>query len=261
MKYIERIAKTDQTERKQAIVDILNKMGVRFDLQGACVGEHRAENIVVSCNPSDRRLVIGAHYDSVDGSTGANDNASGCSVLLHLIGGLGNTKHSIDFVFFDREERIGHGSEVYIDIVGKENISAMINLDMCGYGDTITISDKGNVSNSAFCGILDEKILGKHTVAITGFLPNGDDDRFTDANIPNISVCTLRSKDIKFFQYVGKLITAGKPLSEEDEKQFLSLDVVSTMHLGKNDNIHSCNQPCIDMVTQWLSDGLTSRRI
>ncbi len=85
MKYVERIAKINQLERKQAIIDILDGMGMQFDLQTARVGDHGVENILVSRNPSDARLVIGAHYDSVDNSTGANDDASGCSVLLHLI--------------------------------------------------------------------------------------------------------------------------------------------------------------------------------
>lgn len=256
MKYIEKIAKTNQSARKQAIIDILNEIDVKFDLQNACIGEHCVENIVVSCNPGKARLVIGAHFDSVENSTGANDNASGCSVLLHLIERLKSTKYSIDFVFFDREEYIDHGSEAYLNIVGKDKISAMINLDMCGYGDTIVVSDKGNVNNRAFYGVLDRKTIDKHAVTIVGFLPNGDDDRFTECNIPNISVCTLYEKDIEFFQYVDRQIKEGKQLTEDDQKQFLSLDVVSTMHLGKNDNIFSCNQLCIDKVTQWLADGL-----
>lgn len=256
MKYIERIAKINQLERKQAIMDILNELGVQFDLQNARVGQHCVENILVSCNPSDSRLVIGAHYDSVDNSTGANDNASGCSVLLHLIERLRNSKHSIDFVFFDREECIDHGSEAYINLVGKENISAMINLDMCGHGDSIVVSDKGNINNKALYGVLDKKMTEKHTVTTVGFLPNGDDDRFVACDIPNISVCTLYSTDIEFFQYISKQIKEGKPLTMDDQKHFLSLDVVSTMHLGKNDNISSCNQLCIDKVTEWLADGL-----
>lgn len=258
MKYIERIAKIDQAERKQAIIDILDEIGVRFVLQKAHVGEHDVENIVVSCNPSDKRLVIGAHYDSVEGSTGANDDASGCSVLLHLIERLNNTGHSIDFVFFDREEYIDHGSEGYLNVVGKENVSAMVNLDMCGYGDRIVVSDKGNAGSGAFYGILDKKTTDKHEVTVVGFLPNGDDDRFADNNIPNISVCTLGSEDTRFFLHMGKLLKEGKQPTEEDQKQFMSLDVVSTMHLSKNDNISSCSQLCIDKVTEWLTEGLSS---
>ena len=259
MKYIERIAKIDQSERKQAIIDILGEMGVGFVLQKAHVGEHDVENIVVSCNPSNKRLVIGAHYDSVEGSTGSNDDASGCSVLLHLIERSKNTGHSVDFVFFDREEYIDHGSEAYLSIVGKENISAMVNLDMCGYGDRIVVSDKGNAGSNVFYGILDREIINKHAVTLVGFLPNGDDDRFADCNIPNISVCTLGSNDTEFFLHMGKLLKEGKQPTEEDQKRFKSLDVVSTMHLAKNDSISSCSQLCIDKVTDWLAEGLNCR--
>ncbi len=259
MKYIEKIAKTNQSERKQAIIDILNEMGVKFHFQKSHVGEHDVENIIVSCNPSDKRLVIGAHYDSVDGSTGSNDNASGCSVLLHTIERLKRTEHSVDFVFFDREEYIDHGSEAYLSIVGKENISAMINLDMCGYGDKIVVSHKGNVDNGAFWGVMNKQTLSKHAVTLVGFLPNGDDDRFDECAIPNISVCTLGQKDTEFFAYLGNLLKEGKQPTEDDQQRFLSLDVISTMHLGKNDNISSCNQLAVDKVSQWLVDGLSNR--
>lgn len=258
MKYIEKIAKINQAERKQAIIDILNEMGVKFILQNARIDEHSVENIVVSCNPSNARLVIGAHFDSVDGSTGANDNASGCSVLIHLIELLNNTKHSIDFVFFDREECEDHGSEAYLRIVGKENISAMINLDMCGYGKTIVVSHKGNINNNAFYDTMNKQTLDKHAVTTVDFLPNGDDDRFDKCNIPNISVCTLGDNDIEFFVYLGTLLKEGKQPTMDDQQRFLSLDIISTMHLGKNDSIHCCNQFVIDKVTQWLADGLHS---
>ncbi len=262
MKYIERIAKTDQLERKQTIIDILNEIGAKFEIQNARVGEYGVENIVISCNPSNTRLVIGAHYDSIENSTGANDNASGCSVLLHLIELLKNTKRSIDFVFFDREEYADQGSEGYIDAIGKENISAMINLDVCGHGETITVSDKGNINNSAFYNVLDKKMIDKHKVAIVGMLPNGDDRRFDERGIPNISVCTLIHNDIDFFRYLGNLKKDGKSLTEEEgkqlEEQLSSLDVISTMHLGANDNIFSCNQLCIDKVTKWLLEGLSN---
>ena len=256
MKYIERIASADQSKRKQAIKDILGELGVKYTLQDVHIGEHDVTNIVVSLNPSPERLVIGAHHDSVENSTGSNDDASGCSVLLHLIERLKDTKRSIDFVFFDREEVRDHGSDAYMDTVGQENIAAMINLDMCGWGDTVTVSDKGNLGNPAFGGVLDEKVIEKHGVNVVGFLPNGDDNRFAARDIPNISVCTLYGKDAAFFRHLGEKIKSGEPLSDEDREGFRALEVVTTMHLGPNDNIGSCHQLAVDKVTEWIADGL-----
>lgn len=256
MKYVERIAQIDQGERKVAIKSILEEMGVAYSVQKVPVGSHEVENIVVSLNPSDSRLVIGAHWDSVKDSTGANDNASGCSVLLHLIERLKETKHSIDFVFFDREEYADHGSTGYIQVIGADKISAMINLDIVGTGKRIVVSDKGNVDNVAFLGTMDKENLNDHSVTTVLYLPNGDDDRFADTNIPNISVCTIEDSDLEFFKYLGEKLAANETPNKEDEDRFMNLDIVSTMHLGEKDNIFCINQNSIDMVTDWLVDGL-----
>ena len=36
----------------------------------------------------------------------------------------------------------------------------------------------------------------------------------------------------------------------------MNLDIVSTMHLGEKDNIFCINQNSIDMVNDWLVDGV-----
>lgn len=256
MKYLQRIAKANQAERKQAICDILTELGVRYQIQRSRVGEHDVENIVVSFNESNHRLVVGAHFDSVEGSTGANDNASSCSVLLHLIETLKNTQRRVDFVFFDREEYSDHGSTAYLEIVGGGNVTSMINLDMCGYGNTIVVSHKGNTDNAAFLGAMDKSLLSKHAVVTVDYLPNGDDDRFDEAGIPNISVCTLCKKDTEFFLYLGELLAERKEPTEEDQQRFLALDVIATMHNGPQDSIACCNQQSIDKVSDWLLEAL-----
>ena len=53
-----------------------------FDVEGRRVTNIEAQR--QGSRRPDRILVIGAHYDSVDGSPGANDNASGVAVMLEL---------------------------------------------------------------------------------------------------------------------------------------------------------------------------------
>ena len=78
MEYVSKIA--GSPDRKGSIMAILTQMGASFEAQQF----EDVENIVVSFNPGGKRLVIGAHWDADEGSDGANDNASGCSVLRSM---------------------------------------------------------------------------------------------------------------------------------------------------------------------------------
>ena len=69
---------------------------------------------------ADEIVLVGAHYDSVLGSPGANDNGSGVAALLEISRLLGNRKlaRTIRFVAFTNEEppfflRRDMGSKVY----------------------------------------------------------------------------------------------------------------------------------------------------
>lgn len=90
----------------------------------------------------DGIVVIGAHYDTVIGTPGADDNASGVAVLLELarLTTLKPLKRTVRFVAFSLEEppffRTRHmGSYVYAKSLKDEGISVygMISLEMLGY--------------------------------------------------------------------------------------------------------------------------------
>ncbi len=87
-------------------------------------------------------LLIGAHYDSVLGSPGANDNASGVAALLELSRRLSGarTRHSLRFVAFVNEEPPFFywdqmGSMVYAKAARKrgDEIALMLSLETIGY--------------------------------------------------------------------------------------------------------------------------------
>jgi Zn-dependent M28 family amino/carboxypeptidase len=94
----------------------------------------------------DQVLLLGAHYDSVAGSPGANDNASGVAALLEIAGLFAATAPSLTvrFVAFVNEEppffRTGlQGSAVYAKAARQrgDDIRLMISLEMLGcYFDT-----------------------------------------------------------------------------------------------------------------------------
>ena len=87
-------------------------------------------------------LIIGAHYDSVFGSPGANDNGSGVAAMLALSRRFARTssQHTLRFVAFVNEEppyflSEQMGSFVYAGRCKArgDQISAMISLETIGY--------------------------------------------------------------------------------------------------------------------------------
>lgn len=87
-------------------------------------------------------ILFGAHYDSVLGTPGADDNASGVAVLLEMCRALKERKigRTVRLVFFALEEHpifnTPHmGSHVYASEAVKkgENITIMASLEMLGY--------------------------------------------------------------------------------------------------------------------------------
>ena len=253
MEYMKKIS--ESVDRKGTIMEILSQMGASYHVQQfPCV-----ENIVVPFHEGNERLVIGAHWDAVEGSDGANDNASGCSILLHVIEAVLSVptfQKRVDFVFFGEEEKGGVGSSHYIESVGKENVRAMVNVDICGFGDQILLYDKGNVSNSGFGGVMDEGVLKAHRVQLPGYLPQGDDYIFEASEIPSVSICTADPAATAVFSEIGRKLATDQPITEEDQEAFMCLDIVKTMHCGELDDISHLNGEAVKMVADFLSDGL-----
>jgi Peptidase family M28 len=109
-----------------------------YDLHGqAC---HNIEAEIPGTRPEI--LLIGAHYDSVFGSPGANDNGTGVAAMLALARRFAGRKaeHSLRFVAFVNEEppyflSDEMGSFIYAGRCKArgDRISAMISLETIGY--------------------------------------------------------------------------------------------------------------------------------
>lgn len=126
------------------IFDTLGSYGYAPAKQEFRVGGKRVKNIEallpgVRANSS---VVIGAHYDTVRGSPGANDNASGVAALLELARLLKEfrPKREIRLVAFVNEEQPffateGMGSWRYAKRCASrgESVSAMLSLETIGY--------------------------------------------------------------------------------------------------------------------------------
>jgi hypothetical protein len=115
--------------------DLLLKLLRNFGYTPALQGSY--DNIVVTTDACDGRphLLLGAHYDSVPGTPGADDNASAVAVCLECARLLKeNAVGPTMIVFFNREEDGLLGSREFVDhlaarpdwAVGEANIFEMV---------------------------------------------------------------------------------------------------------------------------------------
>lgn len=106
-------------------------------------GGERVRNIEVRLEGAGREAyVIGAHYDSVIGSPGANDNGSGVAAALELarLARGGSRTRALHFVWFVNEEPPFYrgeemGSRRYVKMIGArgDRIAGMFSLETIGY--------------------------------------------------------------------------------------------------------------------------------
>lgn len=84
-------------------------------------------------------ILIGAHYDAVPGSPGADDNATGVAVLLEMarLFTAEPARYPIRLVAFDFEETSYDraGSTHYANSLQQEPLRLMLSLEMLGYCD------------------------------------------------------------------------------------------------------------------------------
>lgn len=137
------IWKANSLEQAAAYIEArLRQYGYTVSRQSyTCYGKH-CSNLVAETDGTGSRIVVGAHYDSVPGSPGADDNASAVSGLLELARLLKESppRKKITLVAFANEEppfygSTNMGSMVYAASLKAKNtpVDFMVALEMIGY--------------------------------------------------------------------------------------------------------------------------------
>ena len=100
------------------------------------------QNLILNLNGAESNLpqiLIGAHYDGVPGTPGADDNGTGVAVLLELatVFSTNPLKYPVQLVAFDMEEYDRAGSFAYAQYLKdkQQKLRLMLSLEMLGYCD------------------------------------------------------------------------------------------------------------------------------
>lgn len=89
-----------------------------------------------STTGSGKTVIVGAHFDTVATSPGANDNASGVAAVLGVaryIADMTCRDHTVTFVLFDEEEVGLVGARAYADMLSISTILAVHTIDQISW--------------------------------------------------------------------------------------------------------------------------------
>ncbi len=122
------IVKQIEGEDNKKRLDILKKILKREKIKFTAEKFDNGENIIIGKGD----ILFTAHHDAVNGSPGANDNASAVAVLL----GLAKARKAA-IVIFGEEETGCVGAHAYIERHGLPKM--VVDLEMMGRGDMMAI--------------------------------------------------------------------------------------------------------------------------
>ena len=179
---------------------------VSFAVDNKLIKKHKARNVIgfiEGATKKDSFIVITAHYDHLGTLgkktffPGANDNASGVSMLLELAHyyKVNAPEYSILFIAFAGEESGLIGSSYFVNhpAIDLKSIHFLINLDLLGTGDDGIMVVNGSIYKKQFNELV--SINTKDTllpaIKARGEAANSDHYPFYKRSVPCFFIYTL----------------------------------------------------------------------
>lgn len=253
------LAQKDPALRRAAMEQALQDAGLPYTVQTAPDSKRLSpeQNYLVKTGDAQTpSLLFCAHYDAMPGSAGANDNAAAVCILLALAREFQVRGKTAEFAFFDAEEDKRAGSRLYVSELLKGSVTGVINLDLCGYGDTIVLMDRGRLKKNALRPFAEKTLLQKHEAQIVKFLPESDDVSFRGKQIPTLSMAIVPRWDV---QYLNTLSTFGGGgvfgRTPEFEMIFEQMEICTTIHGAYRDTVNDVQDEAMERVYRFLLEG------
>ncbi|MBC8068907.1 MAG: M28 family peptidase [Deltaproteobacteria bacterium] len=166
---------------------------------------------VPATGPSLGTYVVGAHYDSVSGSPGADDNASGTAVVTALARWLNEVpcrSHDVLLVAFDQEEYGPPGSGGF-GLVGSKAFAAKLLTD-------------------------EEPVISVHTIDMIGW--DGDGDRAIELARPDAGLFEFYDDVAADVPGLGPLYSTGSGSSDHVAFRGAGFDAVGILEAWDHDD-------------------------
>jgi hypothetical protein len=203
------------SDREEAVTQYFAEVCPTFQLQK--INYRNGHNVICRIpGASQKRIIVGAHYDRTGTGRGVADNWSGIVLVSRLISELNSLDLSVtwEIVAFGAEEIELLGSKTYIREAGRDeglsDILAMINVDTLGLGTVKIDSRSDERLKCQTKNLADELGIELETVALPTI--TGDWEPFRRKNIP---VLSMHSLDRQSLQVVHSRKDSRRAMSEE----------------------------------------------
>jgi hypothetical protein len=181
---------------------------ISFDVSNRIIPEFKAQNLAGffgGTTTEDSFIVITAHYDHLGmmgDSTmfpGANDNASGISMMLDFVKHFSEAKNRakcrVAFVAFAGEEAGLLGSEYFVNnpMLPLSRIKFLINLDLVGTGDEgiMVVNATENPTQFSLMEKINKKEIYFASIGQRGKAKNSDHWHFSEKGVKCFFIYTL----------------------------------------------------------------------
>jgi Zn-dependent M28 family amino/carboxypeptidase len=257
---VKKIEGTDKQYRKSRLLELLNFVEIPYKIEKYSTGE----NIIVKIGKPPY-IGIGSHYDVVQNSPGANDNASAIAVTFDILrkakeDPLGNI--GILGFFFDEEEKnsIGalKGSREYINQNGIRDLIGFYNMELVGSGEKVALWSITPGQNTLLLTTL-EKIAQKKKIETYRFqrivTNTADHLSFREVGLEDSFTLTMiTQEDIEISLLYYKAIKENKPLS--DLRKIIQKAPVFKNYHQPTDTSKYLNNKTLQTVSNLLWDSI-----
>ena len=182
--------------RTRVVVDQLRAAGFEPTVETFAGGNQRTgqmegRNVVATIGDGPREILLTAHYDAVvlrDGtlSQGVVDNAASVVGVIEAAKILRekNLNHRVRVILLDQEELGLIGARKWIEAHGLDNVAAVVNSDVAGYGDAMMYG-LNNGPQSAGVTRAVREVCAERAMHCVGFpvYPPSDDRAFSGAGL------------------------------------------------------------------------------
>ena len=247
-RHLEELSLRELSQRREALGKVLLSEGIKF----SCEGSGSITNFMFASEGDPSGSLFSAHYDNYRGSCGANDNMASVCILVDLCHALTAEKIRADFLLTDGEEDSYAGAELFTTTYELKQYSGIINLDLCGYGDSIVIQGR-------LPSFTARSLLKKHDAVIVKYLPESDDVVFRKYHVPTLSVSIVPKWDV---QYLKALASFSEGILGRPPEFFMILsqmEITQTFHNGSKDSPEFVDELAMQKIHDYLLDAVMSR--